>query len=41
MAGRVPHPLLEATRELFERTVAAGHGPDDWTAVIEPSPAGD
>lgn len=36
MAGDVPHPLLAATRELFERTVAAGHGPDDWTAVNEP-----
>jgi 3-hydroxyisobutyrate dehydrogenase len=39
MAGNVPHPLLAATRDLFERTVDAGHGPDDWTAVNEP-PAG-
>ncbi len=30
----VPHPLLDGTRAAFARTVDAGHGEADWTAVI-------
>jgi 3-hydroxyisobutyrate dehydrogenase-like beta-hydroxyacid dehydrogenase len=33
-ADGVAHPLLDATRAAFARTVDAGHGEADWTAAI-------
>jgi 3-hydroxyisobutyrate dehydrogenase len=33
-AAGVAHPLLDVTRTAFARTVAAGRGGEDWTAVI-------